>query len=76
MDDAEIESCANFIKSKGLELPAKLMLESHLPVIGLMENMTHLSAPLLTPLFGVERLERFSKLLSDRSNIERLAALL
>ena len=76
MTDQEIESYAKFIKSKGLELPAKLMLESHLPVAGLMENMTHFSLPLLTPLFGAERMDRLTRLLRDRGSIQKLVSLL
>lgn len=74
MSDEEIESYANFLKSRRLELPAKLMLESHLPLAGLMENMGHFAMPLLAPFFGSERMERVLDLLRDRSSLEKLVA--
>ena len=74
MSDDEIKRYANFIKSRRLELPAKLLLESHLPLAGLMENMGHLAMPLLAPLIGAERMERILELIRDRRSLERLAA--
>jgi hypothetical protein len=76
MTDQKIESYVNFIKSRRLELPARLILESHLPLAGLMENMGHLAMPLLAPLLGSERMNRVLDLLRDRRSMEKLVSLL
>ena len=67
-----LDSLARKIVAKGLAMPATLFLEMHLPVATLAHSSTLLCSPLLSPLFGVERLSRYAEILSERDNLRTL----
>ncbi|MFN8390013.1 MAG: hypothetical protein U0136_06960 [Bdellovibrionota bacterium] len=67
-----IHRLAEGIVVRRLELPATLFLEMHLPVTTLIHASTLLLEPLVSPLFGAERVHTFSQLLAERKNVERL----
>lgn len=70
--EALIEWAAQKITERKLELPATLFLEMHLPVAGLLHSAVLLGQPMLSPLFGVERIDRLAALVSDRQSLRRL----
>lgn len=69
---ADIDSLAQKIVERRLELPALLFLEMHLPLVTLAHTSTLFLSPLLSPVFGAERFHHFSQLLSSREHIEAL----
>ena len=70
--DELIEWAAEQITTRRLELPATLFLELHLPVAGLLHSFVLAGQPVLSPLFGIERLERLALLLADRKTLRQL----
>jgi len=76
IDEAEvermIEDLATHIVRRRLETPAVLFLEMNRPLSFIGSQALIMAMPLLGPLFGPEKLARYSKLLSDRQNIEKL----
>ena len=60
------------IKRAGLEELVLFMIEAHRPLSGVFAHLAQILTPLLPPALGKEYFE----LLSDRSNLEKLEALL
>ena len=69
-----IDELARKVIRLGLETPALLFLEMHLPILGLAHASALVAQPLLTPFFGAERIHTLSQILSDRKNVEALIA--
>ena len=69
---ASIDRLAGKIVELRLETPALLFLEMHLPVLGLAHASTLFAQPLLSPFFGVERVENLSRIFSERRSVETL----
>ena len=67
-----LEQLAQGIVARKLEVPACIFLEMHLPLTALLHTSTLLFQPLLSPLFGAERLTMLSRILAERKNVERL----
>ena len=67
-----IERIAARIRELGLEVPATIFLELHLPVASLLHTSVLFAQPMVTPLFGFERVQGLVELFSDRKNIEQL----
>ena len=67
-----LDQIAGMLIRRQLALPAKIFLEMHLPLTALAHTSTLLFQPLLTPLFGLEKIEKFSALLANRQNVEYL----
>jgi len=70
--DRMIEELARKIVNKGLETPAILFLEMHKPVAFVASQSLLMAGPFLAPLFGIEGVNRYSRLLGDRDNVELL----
>jgi len=64
-----VESLAEKVIRKRLELPVLLALEMHLPVTSLFHTTGLFIEPFLSPLFGFERYSEWLKLLSERENV-------
>ena len=67
-----INQAAKKISSLGLEVPAALFLEMHLPLVTLFHTTALMLSPLASPIFGAEKITAWSNLLTDRSSIELL----
>lgn len=67
-----IDQAAKKISSLGLEVPAALFLEMHLPLVSIFHSTALMLTPLATPFFGAEKITAWSELLADRSAIELL----
>jgi len=67
-----IEEVAQKIVNRGMETPAIMFLEMHKPVAFLASQTMLVASPVLAPVFGVEGIERYSRLFSTQENVERL----
>lgn len=70
--DALIEKAAIAIQSRGLGMPAVLLLESHKPLSFIGSQAAISFSPFLVPLFGFDNVNNYSRLFSKRENVERL----
>ena len=70
--DRLIDELAQKVVKKRLETPVVLFLEMHKPVSFLAGQGLVVATPLLAPLFGVDRLTRYSGILNDRTKLEKL----
>jgi hypothetical protein len=70
--EAALERVARKVVSLQLELPATLLLEMHLPVLGILHAAGLFFEPIASPLFGAERIHTLKLILSERKNIEEL----
>lgn len=70
--DAIIESYAQKIVNRGMEIPAVMLLEVTKPVSFILSQATLVAGPVLYPFFGLDRVERFAGFLNSRANVELL----
>jgi hypothetical protein len=70
--DRVLDKIASQVVGRGLETPAILFLEMHKPLTFMASQGLVVTSPLLAPLIGFERVHTVSRLLEDRSNVERL----
>ncbi|HZO90709.1 MAG TPA: hypothetical protein VFB38_20440 [Chthonomonadaceae bacterium] len=70
--DQLIERLAQQVARRRLHGPAVLLLEMHKPLTFLASQSLLLGSGFLAPLFGPQNIQRYSKLLESRENIERL----
>ena len=70
--DELIDALAQKVDKRGLHTPAILFLEMHKPIAFLTGQSLVLGSGFLAPLFGPQNVQKYSKLLEDRANIERL----
>lgn len=76
IDEAEVEQAIEEIAAevvrRRLEAPAVLFLEMNRPLSFAGSQALIVATPLFGPMFGPERMGRYSKLFADRENIDRL----
>ncbi len=70
--DELIEKIAGGVMRRRMETPAILFLEMHKPLSFIGSQALIVGSPFLGPFVGVENVHRVSRLLSERSNVERL----
>lgn len=70
--DALIERIATGIIRRGMETPAVLFLEMHKPLSFMASQGLVVTAPLIAPILGFDKVQMAGKLMEDRGNIERL----
>ncbi|MBI3910847.1 MAG: hypothetical protein HY320_07925 [Armatimonadetes bacterium] len=70
--DAIIERAAQEIARRRLEVPGILFLELHRPFTFLASQALIVFGPLLAAFLRPDQVQRLSKLLEDRSNLDRL----
>ena len=70
--DAMVESLAQKVVARGMEVPAVLLLEVTKPVSFLVSQAVLVAGPMLYPFFGFERIDRFAGFLNSRENVEML----
>lgn len=70
--DRLLERVARQVVRRRLEVPAILFLELHRPLAFLSSQALILFTPLLGPAFGLENLQRLTRLMADRENLDRL----
>lgn len=67
-----IDETAEAIVKRRLEAPAVLFLEMNKPISYVAGQALIVAMPFLGPILGPERMARFSRLLQERENVERL----
>ncbi len=67
-----IEEAASTIAKHRLEVPAVLFLEMHKPLSFVAGQAMVVAMPFLGPLFGPQKMARFTRFLQVRENVERL----
>jgi hypothetical protein len=70
--DQILDRAARAVTRRRLEVPAVLWLELHRPLTFPLSQALVIFTPLLGPAFGLENVQRLSKLLEDRGNLDRL----
>lgn len=70
--DRILDRAARGVTERRLEVPAILALELHRPLAFLGSQALIVFTPLLAPAIGLENLQKVTRLLEDRDNIERL----
>lgn len=76
MSNPDLPKLADLIEKRGLGLPAIFLLEMYKPLVGLAQNFSLVSAPLLIPLFGLNLYNQALKLLDNPANVEELILLI
>lgn len=67
-----MDKVATMIERRGLETPALLFLEMHRPLFNVTSQATIVFTPLLGPMFGLERVQGFGRLIGDREGMDML----
>lgn len=70
--DRILDRVAREVTRRRLEVPAILALEMHRPLTFLGSQALVVFTPLLAPAFGLDNLEKLTRLLQDRGNLDRL----
>lgn len=70
--EEKIVILANWINRNGLREPVLFLLESHRPLSGMLQHLSHFTFPLFGKTFGKEYVDLFA----DQKNIDRLILLL
>lgn len=67
-----LDKAAQEILKRKLEMPAVLFLEMHKPLAYVSGQAAVAFSPFLIPFLGFDNVNNYSRLFSDRENIERL----
>ena len=70
--DRLLERAAQEVVRRRLEVPTILALELHRPLAFLGSQALVVFTPLLAPAFGLSNLQKLSRLLEERANLDRL----
>ncbi len=76
MDTISLSKLADLVSNQGLAVPAIFLLEMYKPMVGLAQNFSLVSAPLLIPIFGIRLYKQALKLLDNPANVEELILLI
>lgn len=67
-----LESIATQITKRGLSVPAILALEMHRPLAFMLSQSMIALTPLFGPVVGLNRMQRFGRLLGEPGGVEAL----
>lgn len=67
-----LDKAASEIKRRKMEMPAVLFLEMHKPLSFLGSQAAVVFSPMLVPFLGFDTMNDYSRLLSNRENVEAL----
>lgn len=67
-----LDKAAHEIMKRKLEMPAVLVLEMHKPLAYIGSHAALAFSPFLIPFVGFDNLNNYSRLFSERENVERL----
>jgi hypothetical protein len=70
--DRMLDRIADEVVRRRMEVPAVLALEMHRPLTFLGSQALVVFTPMLAPAFGLDNLQKLSKLLEERANLDRL----
>ncbi len=69
---SSIDAIAEYVVSRKVESAVVFFLEAHLPMASVMHSVSLLLQPVMTPLFGAEKIAVSNALLSDRRLVQQL----
>lgn len=76
LDKKVVESYLRMLAQKvcnlGLAVPVVFLLEAHKPLTSILHASTLMLEPMLTPIFGLQRIQPLERILADRENIDLL----
>jgi len=67
-----IKEIASAVVKRGLTTPAIIFLEMNKPITYIAGQGLIVAMPFLAPIFGPERMGRYSRFLQTRENVDRL----
>jgi hypothetical protein len=67
-----LDKAAHEIQKRKMEMPATLFLEMHKPLAYVGSQAILALSPFLIPIVGFDNLNNYTRLFSERSNIEEL----
>ena len=67
-----IEKAAQANHKRGLETPAILFFEMHKPLAGVASQAMVMFSPFIVPFTGFDGVNDYSRLISNRSSVEKL----
>jgi hypothetical protein len=70
--DKSIESIADYVVQHKIEAAVLFFLEAHIPMTSVLHSVSLLLQPIMTPLFGAEKIGITNALLSDRNSVQSL----
>jgi hypothetical protein len=70
--DALLDQLADRVVARGMAVPATLFLEMHRPFAFLASQGLLVATPFLAALFGVDLVQRWTRLLEQPENVSRL----
>jgi hypothetical protein len=70
--DQLLEKAAHEILKRKMEMPAVLFMEMHKPLAYLSSHAALAFSPFLIPFVGFDNVNNYSRLFSDRQNVELL----
>jgi len=70
------EQIVEKIKKAGLELPASLLIDSHVPVFNLLHNIFFCMSPFISPFISMSSAQSFFEVIKDDTQRERILELL
>ncbi len=70
--EEDIRCLASAVCKRRLETPAVFFLELYRPLSNVLYNISLVSFPVLTPLFGVQNMQRLTRILEKGEHVEML----
>lgn len=70
--ESHLRGLAQKVCQIGLAVPALFLLEAHKPLTSILHASTLMLEPVLTPIFGLQRIQPLEQILADRENIDLL----
>ena len=70
--DEMTKRMAAFFRKFKVQTPATLFLEMHKPLSTVAGNAAIFFSPIMMPILGFERVDKYSRFFADRENVERL----
>jgi hypothetical protein len=70
--DEVAKGMATFFRKHKMQTPATLFLEMHKPLSTVVGNAAIFFSPIIMPILGFERVDKYSRFFADRENVERL----
>lgn len=70
--EALLQKAAHEVLRRGMSVPAILALEMHKPLANVASHAALAFSPFVTPLFGFDAVNDYTRLFANRQNIERL----
>jgi hypothetical protein len=71
-DEELIENLSHGILKRGMEAPAIFALEMYKPLAGVLYNLSMAVFPMLTAVFGLDKVQEIIQIMRNPESVERL----